>query len=321
MTSRAHDTNGRAATGAKQFLDDAVEGLTSSPKRLPAKYFYDERGSALFDRICELEEYYLTRTELAIMQRHAPEIAAAIGRRCLLIEPGSGSSEKVRLLLEHLSEPAGYVPVDISKEHMTHSAAAVGTEFPELYVVPVHADFCQDFDVPIVPGSMRRVVYFPGSTIGNLVPDEAASWLRRMARVAGPGGGLLIGVDLTKSVSVLEAAYNDRDGVTRDFNLNVLLRLRNELEADVRVEQFEHRARFNRDEGRIEMHLISKVPQEIRLDHTIVELEAGETIHTENSYKYGQEQFRVLAATAGWQRVACWTDEDDYFSVQYFEAA
>lgn len=305
---------------AHGFLQDVVDGLRRTPKRVPSKYFYDRRGSELFDQICELDEYYVTRTELAIMLRHAGDMADAIGPGCLIIEPGSGSSRKVRLLLEHLSEPAGYVPLEISKEHMTRWAATLGREFPDLHIAPVAADFSADFEVPAIQGTRRRVVYFPGSTIGNFTPDEAVAWLARMARVAGTGGGLLIGVDLKKDVEIMEAAYNDSEGVTRDFNLNLLSRMQRDLGADVEPDRFEHRAFYNKPKGRIEMHLVSAEQQTIRLDHTKVEMEPGETIHTEVSYKYDLDQFKALAAEAGWRRVSYWTDEDELFSVQYFEA-
>ena len=301
------------------FLLDVVEGLTGTPKRLPSKYFYDRRGSELFERICELDEYYLTRTELLILRRHAADMAEAIGPGALLIEPGSGNSHKARLLLEHLREPVGYVPVDISREHMMRWVAQLAADFPGLYIVPTVGDFCADIDVPPVPGTRRRVVYFPGSTIGNFTPDDATGWLARMARITGAGGGLLIGVDLKKDVATLEAAYNDRAGVTRAFNLNLLWRLKSDLGADVRPDRFEHRAFYNADEGRIEMHLVSTVRQTIRLDHTVIELKPGETIHTENSYKYDLEQFAAIAARSGWRRAAYWTDDQGLFSVQYFE--
>jgi dimethylhistidine N-methyltransferase len=247
-------------------------------------------------------------------------MADAIGPGALLIEPGSGNSHKARLLLEHLLDPVGYVPVDISREHMTRWVAQLAADFPGLYIVPTAGDFCADFDVPPVPGARRRVVFFPGSTIGNFTPDEAAEWLSRMARIAGPDGGLLIGVDLKKDVATMEAAYNDRAGVTRAFNMNMLSRLKNDLGADVRPERFEHRAFYNTDLSRIEMHLVSTEQQTIRLDHTEIELKPGETIHTENSYKYDLEQFAAIAAQSGWHRAAYWTDDEMLFSVQYFEA-
>ncbi len=304
---------------ADQFLLDVVAGLTSSPKRLPSKYFYDRRGSELFERICGLPEYYLTRTELKIVREHVADMAGKLGPRCLLIEPGSGSSLKVRLLLSHLTDAAAYVPVDISCEHMKRWAASLDRDFPRLAVLPVHADFSGDFAVPPVAGARRRVFYFPGSTIGNFSPLASRGLLERWGRVAGPGGGLLIGVDLKKDVAILEAAYNDREGVTREFNLNMLSRIRDELDADIRPDSFEHRAHYNEAEGRIEMHLVSRSRQTVHLDHTTVTFEPGETIHTENSYKFDLEQFRALAAAAGWEHVACWTDDDEYFSVMYFE--
>ena len=311
---RIEDASGR-------FRDDVVAGLTSTPKKIPSKYFYDERGSLLFEHICELDEYYLTRTELAIMRRSVPEMAEALGAGVLLIEPGSGASVKVRLLLRHLRDPAGYVPVDISGDHLLRWAHLLRKQLPSLSVLPVHADFSEPFELPSMPAAQRRVIYFPGSTIGNLAPDAAETWLARMAEVAGHRGGLLIGVDMKKDVATLEAAYNDRSGVTRAFNFNMLDRLRDELGADVNLDAFEHRAFYNEDKGRIEMHLVSEKIQTIRLRDIEVHFEAGETIHTENSYKYDLQEFNRLAAQGGWCRVKYWTDEKQYFSVQYFEQA
>jgi dimethylhistidine N-methyltransferase len=301
-----------------EFRADVLAGLTAHPKRIPPKYFYDARGSRLFERICELEEYYPTRTELAIMHAHVAELAAWLGPQCLVIEPGSGSGVKTQLLLSHLEDPAGYVPVDIAREQLVESSRTLGRIFPGLLIRPIHADFSGVFDIPDIP-SNRRVVYFPGSTIGNLTPEEAVILLRQFAAVTGGGGGLLIGIDLVKDVSVLEAAYNDRAGVTAAFNLNLLHRIRRELGADVRVDRFQHRAFYNRSEGRIEMHLLSPVAQTIRLDDTELHFEAGETIHTESSYKYSPEGFESLAAEAGWRRRARWTDDDRYFGIEYCE--
>lgn len=301
------------------FLADAVAGLTASPKHLPSKYFYDERGSALFERICELDEYYLTRTELAIMHQHAPAMAAALGPSVQLIEPGSGASIKGRLLLEHLDRPAAYVPIDISTEHLLRWADRLQRDLPGLHVHPLAADFTTPFDVPAAPGARRRVIFFPGSTIGNLHPGEAQNWLAQMASVAGSGGGLLIGVDLLKDVATLEAAYNDAAGVTRAFNLNLLARLRRELSINIPVEHFEHRAVFNASAGRVEMHLDCRQAHAFRAGDTTVRFDAGESIHTENSYKYDLDQFQLLAARAGWRRAACWLDDAALFSVQYFE--
>ncbi len=302
----AHPTGAAAVLirdASGRFRDDVVAGLTSTPKKIPSKYFYDERGSLLFEHICELDEYYLTRTELAIMRRSVPEMAEALGAGVLLIEPGSGASVKVRLLLRHLRDPAGYVPVDISGDHLLRWAHLLRKQLPSLSVLPVHADFSEPFELPPMPAAQRRVIYFPGSTIGNLAPDAAEAWLARMAEVAGHRGGLLIGVDMKKDVATLEAAYNDRSGVTRAFNFNMLERLRDELGAEVDLDAFEHRAFYDEDKGRIEMHLVSEKTQTIRLRDIEVHFEAGETIHTENSYKYDLEEFNRLAAQGGWCRV------------------
>lgn len=319
-SASVHQPQGGAAVSSDRFLDDVVAGLTASPKRLSPKYFYDRRGSELFERICALDEYYVTRTELAIMQAHVEEMADRLGPGCLLIEPGSGSGLKTRLLLSRMSDPAGYVPVDIAREQLVMSARALADDFPGLPIWPVHGDFTAEFDLPQEAAARRRIVYFPGSTIGNFQPDEARSLLGRLRRVAGAGGGLLIGIDLKKSVPVLEAAYNDPGGVTRAFNRNVLHRIRRELGADVDVDRFEHRAFYNEAEGRVEMHLVSDGAQSFRLDGTTITFAPGETIHTENSYKFDDEQFTSLAASAGWNSVDAWTDERNYFSVRYCEA-
>jgi dimethylhistidine N-methyltransferase len=305
--------------GSSQFRDDVLAGLTSTPKRVPSKYFYDHRGSLLFEQICELDEYYVTRTELAIMRRSVPEMAEALGAEVLLIEPGSGASVKVRLLLGHLRDPVGYVPVDISGDHLLRWAHLLRKQLPSLPVLPVHADFSKPFQLPQMPTARRRVIYFPGSTIGNLAPDEAEVWLARMAEVAGSRGGLLIGVDMKKDRTTLEAAYNDRSGVTRAFNLNLLRRIRDELGAEIDIDAFDHHAFYSEDKGRIEMHLVSAKAQTVRIGDIDLYFEAGETIHTENSYKHDLEEFYRLAAKAGWCRVKYWTDEKQYFSVQYFE--
>ena len=304
------------------FLEDVIDGLSRDPKRLPCKYFYDRRGSELFDRICELDEYYPTRTELAIMRNHAGQMADRLGPGCLLIELGSGSSMKTRLLLNAMRDPAGYVPVDISDEHLVQSARALAKEFADLPVLPVHADFTDVFPVPRPPRpARRRVVYFPGSTIGNFTPHQTVNLLRQIAQIVGDGGGLLLGIDLTKDPAILEAAYNDREGVTAQFNLNLLVRIERELEGRLRLDQFEHRAFFNEQEGRIEMHLVSKVDQTVRLPDAEFRLEVGETIHTENSYKYDLDGFASMATEAGLQRAGQWTDAQKLFGVQYFEMA
>lgn len=308
------------ATAQTQFLADAVAGLRRNPKRLPSKYFYDQRGSWLFDRICELPEYYLTRTELTIMRDHGCEMAARIGSGCQLIELGAGSTLKIRLLLEKLAMPAAYVPVDISAEYLLKQNRALHADCPDLCVVPVAADFMRDFDLTVLPATAgRRVVFFPGSTIGNLTREEAIGLLQRIARMVGPGGGLLIGIDLVKERTVLEAAYNDAQGVTAEFNLNILRRLREELGADLDLDGFVHRAFYNEPRRRIEMHLVSRRAQSIDLGIEGFPLAAGETIHTENSHKYELADFAEFTARAGLRRKQTWSDARRWFAVQYLE--
>ncbi|MFW5955537.1 MAG: L-histidine N(alpha)-methyltransferase, partial [Rhodothermales bacterium] len=243
------------------FLKDVIAGLSGVRKSLPSKYFYDERGSRLFDRICELDAYYPTRSELAIMERYAGDIAAALGPRALLLEYGSGSSIKTRLLLDALIDPVGYVPIDISCEHLLAAARAIANDYPNLTVLPVCADYTRPFDVPALEGEVRRrIVYFPGSTVGNFVLEKARRFLRHVHQTAEY---LLIGVDLRKEVSTLEAAYNDPEGITAAFNLNLLHRIKRELDAKVDPSFFSHRAFFNEDLSRIEMHLVADRRQEI----------------------------------------------------------
>jgi dimethylhistidine N-methyltransferase len=306
---------------ANHFRADVLRGLSAVPKEIPCKYFYDEAGSKLFERICELEEYYLTRTELAIMERHAAEMAALIGPACLLIEYGSGSSVKSRLLLDRLDAPAAYVPIDISRPQLQKSAAALARDYPRLEILPVCADFTRPLDLPASTRKPpRRVVYFPGSTIGNFTPDEAVKLLRRTARLGGAGSGLLLGVDRKKDPQVLHAAYNDGQGITAAFNVNLLTHINRELGADFQTEQFWHYAYYNPTEGRIEMHLVSRRGQAVRVAGEEFALAEGETIHTEYSYKYSPADLRHLAAAGGYEVRHTWTDDRDYFSVLYLVA-
>ena len=287
-------------SAADDFLHDVLHGLRRRRKRLPCKYFYDAAGSALFDRICELDEYYLTRCELDLLRRHAAEMAEAAGPGAALIEYGSGSSLKTRLLLDQLREPAAYVPVDISGEHLNRSAARLRRRYPALPVLPVAADFTQPFELPPLPPDVgRRVVLFSGSTIGNFRPTEAARLLRQMARVCGPDGALLVAADLKKDRAILEAAYNDRLGVTAAFNLNLLTRINRELHADFVVERFRHHAFYNARRGRMEMHLVSLANQTVHLGGVALAFARGETIRTEFSYKYSPSDFAELAKRAG----------------------
>lgn len=303
-------------TGTDRFLADALGGLSRPQKTLPPKYFYDAVGSRLFDRITELDEYYLTRTELGIMRRHAAAMAARVGPRCLLIELGAGSLVKVRLLLDRLDRPAGYVPVDVSGDHLRRAAAELTRQHPGLDVLPVCADFTEEFPLPALrrPAD-RRVVYFPGSTFGNFEPPEAGALLRHVARVVGPGGGLLLGVDLQKDPAVLEAAYNDARGVTAAFNLNLLARINRELGADFDLAAFRHRAVYNRTQSRIEMHLVSLADQDARVGEAVVRFRAGESIHTENSYKYDVGELTRRAAGCGLRVDDVWSDDRRYFAI------
>lgn len=296
-----------------------LDGLSAPRKTLPCKYFYDARGSELFDRICELPEYYPTRTETAILRDRIDEIAEVMPFGAALIEYGSGSSTKTRLLLDRLDDLAAYVPVDISGSHLLRSAWRLRARYPRLSVRPVCADFTQPFNLPDLD-DRPRVVFFPGSTIGNFGPEDAVDLLAGMADVAGPGGGLLIGVDLLKSPEILIPAYDDAAGVTAAFNLNLLARINRELGGTFDLDAFSHRAVFNDDLGRIEMHLVSEIEQVAEVDGTPFRFAEGETIHTENSHKYSREQFAALAARAGWRVDTVWTDPAELFSVQYLVA-
>lgn len=313
----ALDSNVNRVNG--EFYLDVTHGLSGIRKSIPCKYFYDDAGSRLFDRICELEEYYPTRTEKSIMYRYVDEMVEAIGPDCLLVEYGSGSSEKTRILLDHLDRPAGYVPVDISSEQLSRSAEALSRTYPNLRIFPHCADYTSaDFSLEEICNAYpHRVIYFPGSTIGNFNPDDALEFLKSMARLVGDGGGLLIGIDLKKEAAVLEAAYNDQKGVTAQFNLNLLRRMNRELGANFCLDRFEHRAIYNEREGRIEMHLVSLSDQTVRIDEKEFDFAAGESIHTENSYKYGLADFERLATLAGFVEQRVWTDDRDWFSVQY----
>lgn len=304
--------------GADTFHQDVVAGLCGRPRSLPCKYFYDQRGSQLFDRICELDEYYVTRTELAITRRHADEMAAQVGPGVMLVEYGSGASTKTRLLLSALQDPAAYVPVDISREHLQQSADRLAARFPGLEVLPVCADFTADFSLPVSAGEpTHNAVYFPGSTIGNFRPAEAQAMLRRIVRLCGCGGGLLIGVDLQKEPDVLESAYNDSQGVTAAFNLNLLDRINRELEADIDVDQFAHRAVYNKDQCRVELSLVSECDQTVRVGDHRFDFAAGESIHTEYSHKYTVSSFGELAAEAGLTLRRHWTDQRQRFAVMH----
>ncbi len=306
-----------------QFLRDVLNGLQSRQKWLQCKYFYDEVGSKIFDDITELDEYYLTRTELSIMRESVSEMAAIFGPGDFMIEFGSGSSVKTRLLLEQLPLLGGYVPVDISAEHLQNTADGLRERYPWLDIFPVAADYTKDFALPsAIDKNDRRMVYFPGSTIGNFNRDEAAIFLTRIRRLCGNSGGLLIGVDLRKDILTLEKAYNDRNGTTAAFNMNLLVRINRELGADFDLERgFAHYAFYNPHEGRIEMHLISRRDQTVTIAGHAIRFCEGETIFTETSYKHTLDGFAKLAASAGFSVEKVWTDPKRWFSVQYLKAA
>jgi len=315
VRSRETPQNARAGQAT---LVDALRGLTARPKRLPPSCFYDTRGSALFERICQQPEYYLTRTETTILRRAASEVARLIGAHALLVELGSGASIKTRLLLDRLDEPAGYVPVDISGSALFEAARDVRRCYPWLDVMPVCTDFTRAFTLPASMRSTQRVaVFFPGSTIGNFDVLEAVRLMRTMRTVAGHGGALIIGVDLVKDVTRLEAAYNDEAGVTAEFNLNVLRRLNRELRADFDLEGFSHEAVWVPELSRIEMHLVSKRRQPVAVSGRTIEFGAGERLVTEHCHKYTSDGFRSLARAAGWSPRQVWTDEAGDFSVHY----
>jgi dimethylhistidine N-methyltransferase len=302
------------------LVTDVLRGLRRSPKRLSPTYFYDELGSQLFERICTVPEYYITRTETAILAQHAPQIASVIGQDTLLVELGSGASTKTRLLLDQLPGLAAYVPVDISRTHLLQAARRVAEAYPNIDVLPVCADFTQPFSLPeIRRGRARVVVFFPGSTIGNFDTPAAIDLLWTMRDTAGPDGALLIGYDLVKDPQLLERAYNDAAGVTAAFNLNVLARLNRELDADFDLDSFAHEAVWVPDHSRVEMHLVSARSQEVTLAGESIGFAAGERLVTEHCHKYTPETFARLAGAAGWQARATWTDPRGYFNVQYLQ--
>jgi L-histidine Nalpha-methyltransferase len=303
------------AAASDSFADHVVNGLSDDPKWLSAKYFYDAAGSELFEEITRLPEYYPTRTELRILERHAGAMAANIPLAAALVEFGTGSTKKARIIMNAAPQIAAYVPVDISAEFLAQEAAAVRRDMPSVAVLPVAADFTRDFDLPTQIRARPRVGFFPGSTIGNFEPDDASEFLRQAARILGSGAAMIVGVDLVKDAKILNAAYDDAAGVTARFNLNVLARMNRELGGDFDLTAFRHRAFYNAADHRIEMHLESLKAQAVTVAGRTFDFRAGETIHTENSYKYTVESFRAQAQRAGWRSVAVWTDPDDYFSI------
>ena len=309
-----------AASAVADLRAEALRGLARDPKSIPPKFFYDQRGSELFDAICRVPEYYLTRVETDILRHHAGDIAALTGPGAVLVEFGSGATEKVRLLLDALS-PAGYLGIDIAREFVAAACARLAHDYPWLPVHAATADFSKPLALHYPPRDARRLVFFPGSSIGNFTPEESAEFLAQQRSMVGAGGGFVIGVDLKKDAHVLHAAYNDAAGVTAAFNLNLLVRMQRELGAQLDIAGFAHEARYDAAAGRIEMYLVSLRRQSIRIGEHEFGFAAGERLHTENSYKYSIAEFQALARRAGYEPVAVWTDAAARFSVHYLRPA
>lgn len=304
---------------AQDFRKAVIEGLSGEQKAIPCQFLYDERGSELFDHICELPEYYPTRTEIGILHRIAPAIAEITGPGAQLVELGSGSSSKVGILLDAFDRPGSYVPIDISRAHLRAAARRIQSLYPELRVEAICADFGQAFDLPAVRGSGRRIGFYPGSTIGNLEPEEAVMFLAGWAERLGPGALMIVGVDLRKDRDILEPAYDDAQGVTARFSLNILERANRELGTDFDIGRFRHRARYDPDSGRVGIDLVSLVDQTVHMGDRSFRFSQGEPLHIENSWKYAIDDFAARARRAGFRTVAVWTDEQDLFSVHLLE--
>ena len=305
----------------EKFLSEALAGLGATPKTLPSKYFYNERGSELFELICELPEYYVTRVETALLDNIANEVAEIIGQGAAIIEYGTGSSEKIRILLTALNRPAAFVGVDISGDALLGVTDAMASNFPDMDVHGVCADFTQSLKLPAMPGTGKRVVFFPGSSLGNFNHAQSVDFLANAATTIGPDGAMLIGIDLKKDAGILNAAYDDAQGVTARFNLNLLARLNRECGADFDLDAFSHSAFYNAGAGRVEMHLVSQRAQTVSLGGQNIAFTKGETIHTENSYKYSVCEFQDLSRRAGLVPLHVWMDADQLFSLHYLHVA
>lgn len=308
---------------SRPFRNDVLNGLSKPQKTIPAKYFYDTTGSLLFEEITQVPEYYPTRTEIGILTEHADEIARLIGPEAVVIELGAGANRKIRILLDALERPAAFVPIDIAGDHLYAAAEALAADYPGLNVIPVAGDYTQHLDLPVdgALAAAKRVAFYPGSTIGNFTPDEARAFLAKTCRLVRPGGELVVGADLQKDPAILRAAYNDARGVTAAFNLNLLKRMNRELGADFDLSAFEHDAIYDTTHHRVEMHLVSRKRQTVTLAGRSFDLAQGETIHTENSYKFTVAGFQRLATDAGFEPVHVWTDRDNLFSLHYLRAA
>ena len=317
--SAAHLRGAARSLEWPEYRDDVIAGLTSAQKTLPPRLFYDARGAHLFEEICDQPEYYLTRTELDILERRAPEIAALAGPNAVLVEYGSGAGVKVRTLLDAMDRPSTYVPVDISQEQLAAVSEAIGRSYPTLRVRPVSADYTRPFGLPVV-GRGRRVAFFPGSTIGNFHPAEASAFLTRVRHTLGARGAMVLGVDRRKNAARLHAAYNDAAGVTAQFNLNILHRLNRDLDANFDERRFTHRAFYNARAARVEMHLVATESHVTRVADEAIAFAAGESIWTESSYKYGRAELEALVTAAGFRLLRVWTDPRKQFWVGFLEA-
>ncbi len=302
------------------FRQALLEGLAGEHKAVPCKFLYDERGSKLFERICRLAEYYPTRTELGLMRNHIDEMAAAIGPKPCIVELGSGSGIKTRLLLDALDRPSSYLPIEISKPALRHCADQIAEDFPNLPIYPICADYTEPIELPALSeGTDNTVAYFPGSTIGNFEPDDAVAFLGRIADLCGEGGSLLIGVDLYKPAEIVEPAYNDSQGVTAEFTSNLLRRANREADADFDLESFEHDAPFNDARHCVELGQVSTVAQTVRVDGEAFDFEEGEKIQMEYSFKHPPDEFRKMARQAGFEVSEIWKDPDKEFSIWYLQ--
>ncbi|MEQ9309429.1 MAG: L-histidine N(alpha)-methyltransferase [Balneolaceae bacterium] len=303
----------------EEMLQEVLQGMKLPQKSLPSKFFYDARGSKLFEEITELDEYYPTRTERKILENNLDEIASFLGEKVLLIEPGSGSSKKTRILLSGMNTICCYIPIDISADYLEKVAEALRKEYPNIEIVPLSTDYTTPFKLPIINERSRKIVFFPGSTIGNFNDETVKRFFEVISKIVEKSGGMLIGVDLKKEIKVLEDAYNDSKGITADFNKNMLLHLNREIGSDFNIDLFEHKSLWIEDEGRIEMRLIANQSHFVHIDGERFQILEGEYIHTENSHKYSLEEFATIVKP--WFDVKkVWTDKNDYFSVQYLEA-
>jgi len=303
----------------RNFLKDVLDGLNQTQKTLPCKYFYDDAGSALFEKICDLDEYYITRTELLLLENIKQELANKIGKDAVIFEPGAGAGKKIQILLHALESPQTYVPMDISKDFLFYSAKVIQDKFPDIEVSPIQGDFTKPIKW-LDKESDNRIIFFPGSTIGNFEPGQAIDFLKNMKNLMGKKGAMIIGVDKIKNRQSLINAYDDALGITAKFNKNLLVRINQELNGNFNLEQFEHRAIFSESNSRIEMHLVSKERQNISINGNNIHFEKNESIHTENSHKYSDSDFLNLVSSSGLKSVSVWTDPDEMFSIYYLVA-